>query len=501
MTQNQSADAELKRYKLAIQGSNICIWDWMDITEKEQWWSHRFYDMLGYKEGEIEASIDTFRELLHPQDEKRVMGALNNHLETGESMTLEYRMDTKSSGYKWFESSGKVEFDADGNPRRMVGNVVDIDDRKQAELQVDDERQMLRTIIDNIPANVYVKNRDGEKVLANKSEYELWGFDSEDEIIGKTDAELSRDGVAVLSQNEDRYVLESGKPIIEKDAYTEIKGEEYVLLVSKIPLTNSKGQVTGLVGISTDITERKQMEEQLRQRNQQLKKLNETTSKIYSVIGHDLKTPLASILGVTDLMLADIDASNENAVKAENLKIIHQASLKMSDLLKDLLNWAHLQTGDLSLKRESFVINDAIRDTIDLLEISADQKDIAIQFSSEKSLTVDADKQLIATIVRNFISNAIKFSNEGDAITVTLSSNEQQWQLSVKDQGVGMSEATQEKLFDDEDHPSSHGTNNEKGSGIGLRLCKQLANMHDGHIKVESAPDQGSTFTLVMPRS
>ncbi|MDZ7680919.1 MAG: PAS domain-containing protein [Fodinibius sp.] len=110
----------------------------------------------------------------------------------------------------------------------------------------------------------------------------------------------------MLSQNEDRYVLESGKPIIEKDAYTEIKGEEYVLLVSKIPLKNSKGNTIGLVGISTDITERKQMEEQLRQRNQQLKKLNETTSKIYSVIGHDLKTPLTSIIGITDLTLAEL---------------------------------------------------------------------------------------------------------------------------------------------------------------------------------------------------
>ncbi|MDZ7680920.1 MAG: HAMP domain-containing sensor histidine kinase [Fodinibius sp.] len=125
--------------------------------------------------------------------------------------------------------------------------------------------------------------------------------------------------------------------------------------------------------------------------------------------------------------------------------MIHQASLKMSDLLKDLLNWAHLQTGDLKLNKEDFVINKVISDTIELLEVAADQKDIAMRFDSEQPLTVHADKQLIATIVRNFISNALKFSNAGDTITVALETNSEQWQVSVSDEGVGMTEAMQAK--------------------------------------------------------
>ncbi|MDZ7680918.1 MAG: PAS domain-containing protein [Fodinibius sp.] len=194
MSENQSANTALERYRLAIRGIKYLHLDWMDITEKEQWWSPQFYQMLGYKEGAIDSTIDTFKELLHPEDTERVMDALGRHIETGESMVLEYRLQTKSGSYKWFEASGQVEVDKEGNPYRMAGNMLDIDDRKQAEMQVEKERTMLRTIIDNIPVNVYVKNEDGEKVLANKSEYELWGFDSEEEIIGKTDADLSRDG-------------------------------------------------------------------------------------------------------------------------------------------------------------------------------------------------------------------------------------------------------------------------------------------------------------------
>ena len=167
MDDNQSTDIALERYRLAIGESNICIWDWMDVTKKEQWWSSQFYQVLGYEEGEIDPTIDTFRELLHPDDEERVMQVMEKHLETGEAMVLEYRLQTKSGTYKWFESSGQVQYDTNGNPRRMVGNLVDIDDRKQAELQAENERQLLRTIIDNIPANVYVKDGDGQKVLAN----------------------------------------------------------------------------------------------------------------------------------------------------------------------------------------------------------------------------------------------------------------------------------------------------------------------------------------------
>lgn len=163
MAQNQSASAELERYKLAIEGSNICIWDWMDITKKEQWWSPRFYKMLGYKKGEINSSIDTFKQLLHPNDRDHVFEAIHQHFETAKPLLLEYRLRTKSGSYKWFEASAKAKFDEEGNPSRMAGNVRDINNRKQAKLQVEKERKLLRTIIDNIPANVYVKNVQGEK--------------------------------------------------------------------------------------------------------------------------------------------------------------------------------------------------------------------------------------------------------------------------------------------------------------------------------------------------
>lgn len=339
-----------------------------------------------------------------------------------------------------------------------------------------------------------------KKILANRSEYELWGFKNEDEIIGKTDADLIAEGSAILAQNEDRHVIETGEPILKKDAYTQINGEEYVLLVSKIPLRDTNNDIIGLVGISSDITERRKLIDKLRKQNVQLKQLNETTSKIYSVIGHDLKTPLSSILGIADLMLDEIRDSNEISPLGENLKIIHQASLKMSDLLKDLLSWARIQSGELKLNKEKFLINETIENTIDLLDIAADQKGITIDFKSNGPLTVYADEQLIATIIRNFISNALKFSNQDDTITIELDWNSDQWQISVSDEGVGMSKATQEKLFDDEEHPSQHGTNDEKGSGIGLRLCKNLATMHGGNIEVESEPGQGSTFTLILPR-
>ena len=479
-----------------MDGADICIWDWMDIDKKEQWWSPEFYNTLGYEEEEIEANIDNFKSLLHPDDVEIVFGAMNDHLNTGVPISLEYRLQTKSGEYKWFQGSAKATFDDGGNPTRMAGSIIDIDSRKDTDLKLEKDHNLLRTIIDNIPACVYVKDLDGRKVLANRSEYELWGFGREEQILGKRDADLSREGIAVLSENEDRQVLETGEPIIDKDAYTEIDGKEYVLLVSKIPLKDSNENIVGLVGISNDITERKKMENKLRERNQQLKKLNNMTNKIYSVVGHDLKTPLSSILGLSDLLLSDIDSEDD---LKENLGIIRQSALKMSDLLGDLLNWARIQTDDLSLNKSEFSIWETVQDTIDLLTITAEQKGISLEFKNGDSFQVYADKQLIATVIRNFISNALKFSDEGDTVEVRLRRDENYWHLSVEDEGMGMSEKNIQRLFHNRKHPQKEGTQNEKGSGIGLRLCKELAERHGGQISVESELGKGSIFTLAIP--
>ena len=479
-----------------MDGADICIWDWMDIDKKEQWWSPEFYNTLGYEEEEIEANIDNFKSLLHPDDVEILFGAMNDHLNTGVPISLEYRLQTKSGEYKWFQGSAKATFDDGGNPTRMAGSIIDIDSRKDTDLKLEKDHNLLRTIIDNIPACVYVKDLDGRKVLANRSEYELWGFGREEQILGKRDADLSREGIAVLSENEDRQVLETGEPIIDKDAYTEIDGKEYVLLVSKIPLKDSNENIVGLVGISNDITERKKMENKLRERNQQLKKLNNMTNKIYSVVGHDLKTPLSSILGLSDLLLSDIDSEDD---LKENLGIIRQSALKMSDLLGDLLNWARIQTDDLSLNKSEFSIFETVQDTIDLLTITAEQKGISLEFKNGDSFQVYADKQLIATVIRNFISNALKFSDEGDTVEVRLRRDENYWHLSVEDEGMGMSEKNIQRLFHNRKHPQKEGTQNEKGSGIGLRLCKELAERHGGQISVESELGKGSIFTLAIP--
>jgi len=201
-------------------------------------------------------------------------------------------------------------------------------------------------------------------------------------------------------------------------------------------------------------------------------------------------------LGLSDLLLSETD--DEEALK-ENLSIIRQSALKMSDLLGDLLNWARIQTDDLSLNKKEFSICETVRDTIELLAIIAEQKDIDLQFSSEQSFQVYADKQLIATIVRNFISNALKFSDEGDTIEVSVHRAKEYWKVSVKDEGMGMSEEYVERLFHERKHPQKEGTQNEKGSGIGLKLCKELAERHGGQISVKSELGKGSTFTLRIP--
>lgn len=263
--QKESIKESNDRYNLAVQGISAGLWDWPDVDKTEEWWSPKFYELLGYENEEIKASLDTFKKLLHPDDEQAVFEAMDGHFKKNAPFKKEYRLKTKAGGYKWFLGTGQAKFNEEGKPLRMVGSIVDIDDRKKAEIALAKERKLLRTIIDNIPVNVYVKDRESKKLLANRSEYEFLGARSEEEILGKTDFDFNTEEIASISIKEDKRVIETGEPMLNEDLSTVVDGKTYWFMVSKIPLENEFGEITSLVGISTDITQRKEFEEKLRQ--------------------------------------------------------------------------------------------------------------------------------------------------------------------------------------------------------------------------------------------
>ncbi len=238
--------------------------------------------------------------------------------------------------------------------------------------------------------------------------------------------------------------------------------------------------------------------EEISELNQKLNHLNNTKDKFFSIIAHDLRSPFNAIIGFSDLLTEQIREKNYENME-EYAMIIQNSSQRTMDLLTNLLDWARLQTGKIEFVAVDFLLNDLVTETIALLNDAASQKSIQILNSINQEIMIHADRSMIGTILRNLISNAIKFSNSGGIITISTERNEKKMVVSVTDNGIGISKSDQLRMFRIEENFTVKGTLNEKGTGLGLILCKEFIEKYGGKIWVESEEGLGSTFSFTLP--
>ncbi len=240
------------------------------------------------------------------------------------------------------------------------------------------------------------------------------------------------------------------------------------------------------------------MHEEIKLQTNNLKLLNDTKDKLFSIIAHDLKNPFNSIRGFTELLIENIAIYDEEK-QLKFLKIVKGSTTKASELLNNLLIWANSQSGTLKFNPVKIELIKQIADVISLVEIQAINKEISIFNNVYHNLYVDADENMLNTILRNLLSNAIKFTKTGGEIYISSTVEENFVTVQVKDSGIGMSQETINNLFSIENKVSSIGTANEQGSGLGLILCKDFVEKNGGKIWVESTLNKGSVFMFSLP--
>ncbi|MFH0761619.1 MAG: ATP-binding protein [Bacteroidota bacterium] len=232
---------------------------------------------------------------------------------------------------------------------------------------------------------------------------------------------------------------------------------------------------------------------QLHQKNEDLHQLNAKKDKFFSIVAHDLKNPFNSIIGMSDL-LVDHSAELEEKEKVEFLVSIQKTSKTAYQLLENLLAWAMSELKKLPFKPEETDSSSVASAAIQVVLASATNKNITINNLIPEGTMIKADKNMLETILRNLVSNAIKYSNPGSSVEITRAEQTGMHLLSVIDHGVGMSPEQQNSLFLFSTNQSTYGTNNEKGTGLGLILCKEFVEKHGGKIWVESEKGKGTTF-------
>lgn len=243
--------------------------------------------------------------------------------------------------------------------------------------------------------------------------------------------------------------------------------------------------------VMNDITQSKQDHEQL-------KRVLSEKDKLFSIIAHDLRSPMAGFVGIARLL-----AKGVNGWPPDKMQRVFTGMKKSSEtllfLLENLLEWSSLQRGRIQKKPDEINLKELVNNNTDLAQAMADQKSITLKNMVPQEVKIFADPNMLSTVLRNLISNAVKFSTPSGTVTIEAAQGSEMATISVQDNGIGMDQSLTDKIFSNDNNTSQPGTGGEKGSGLGLILCREFIEQHGGRIWVESSLDQGSRFSFTLP--
>ena len=368
------------------------------------------------------------------------------------------------------------------------------------------EKNLLLTLINNLPDAIFVKDLTGKRTLSNPADYKMCGLPGESEILGKTVEDFFPPALAAQFREDDLKVLRDGKLLLDREV-KEVKesGEVIWTSASKIPLKDEQGNTIGLIGINRDITKQKQAELEIQQLNADLEqKVIERTRELENVnreleafsysVSHDLKAPLRAIDGYTYFILDDY-ADKLDETGRDYFEHIRSASHHMGELIEDLLRLSRISRSPLMLGEVDLAC--LAHESIDTLRESDPARDVG--FVCPERLVVAADARLMRIALDNLIRNSWKFSQKTENAMIELGSyaaEDGKTVYFVKDNGAGFDMAYADKLFGA--FQRFHARSEYEGTGIGLAIVKRVINRHGGEIWAESKVNEGTTFFFTL---
>ena len=404
----------------------------------------------------------------------------------------------KDGTYFFADVNSTILKDSNG---KYTGNVIvirDITERKKTQDALRESEEKYRTIVETANEGLWIVDSDGKTTYVNQRLADMLGYTIEEMMTNpwqlflyETEIPISETRIGQLTGNleiEESYEL----TLKRKD------GNPLWVLVHASILTDNKGRHMGSVGMISDISDLKRKENELKQNELKLRELIDTKDKFFNIIAHDMKNPFTSLIGSSELLVENIDQLGTEKIKALAI-IINDASKHGYGILLNLLDWSRSQTGMLKLNPEVINLRNLIDEQIKNLAHISNNKEIEVNSSAKNDIFITADKNIINTILRNLISNAVKYSHRKGVVIINATQNDKKCIISVKDNGIGISPEKLERIFKLENKLSAPGTENEQGTGLGLKLCKELVEKIEGEIWAESIENKGSEFKFSIP--
>ena len=413
-------------------------------------------------------------------------------LNTEEKETHPNRPDT------WVSTIKLPLTDNNGNIIGTFGISRDVTKRKQAEEELAQEQYLMRTLMDNLPDHIYFKDHKSHFLRVNKALAQFLGLNDPAQAIKKTDFDFFTGEHAQQAYEDEQKIIRTGQLLSTEEKETHHDRPDTWVSTIKLPLSDKDGNIIGTFGISRDITKNKLAEEEIKLKNELLQIINSEKDKFFSILAHDLRGPLSAFVSATQIIAEEIQTMGIEEIKEITLSMKTSAT-NIYSLLENLLEWSRLRRGVMDFIPEKINLKKKIEECVAVLSESARKKGIEILISIPEVIDVLADSLMFDTVIRNLISNAIKFTPVGGKVTLTAGYIEDHTvEIKISDSGIGMTPELKDKLFLLNEKTSRKGTEGESSTGLGLLLCKEFIEKHNGKIRVESEVGKGSTFSFTI---
>jgi len=536
-----------ERLELALEGANQGLWDW-NILSGEVYFNDRWQSMLGYRDGEIEGTLDSWRKLIHPDDLHFVVSDLNNHLEGKTKLyRTEHRMLTKEKQWIWVLDTGKVlEYNDKGEPIRVVGTLIDINFVKNAELNlkkslnrqeilsefvitinsIKDYRSKINRALERIGQHMHVsrvyifENNDDGTLTSNTYE---WCNDN----ISSRIMELQNVPYTVIDSWK-KALLTNGSFVVndvrnlQKDLAADFYAQGIKSHVSipiyvkdnfigfigfdecssyRIWLETDLEFLRTITGIVANTFEQRGIDISLRKAKVEADIANRAKSEFLASMSHEIRTPLNAILGISEALVSSLD---DNYIKTK-IKTIYSSGTTLLALINDILDLSKIEAGKLDLMYMPVNLHKTIEEIVTLFENKADQKGLSLKFDYKNPdyKTFDLDETRIRQVLFNLVGNAIKFTEEGEvSVTVYIQKTTNSLcsiTIEVIDTGIGIASDQQKVIFDSFRQQSGQSNKKYGGTGLGLAISKKLVDLMNGKILLKSNVGVGSEFVVFLP--
>ncbi|WP_280585936.1 PAS domain-containing protein [Halorubrum sp. Boch-26] len=474
-------EKELERTRALIErtqeSASIGWWE-VDLVAESLTWSDEVYRIHGVP---VEESIELEEAIgfYHPDDRETIQTAFDRLVEEGESYDLELRIVTASGRTRWVRGIGDPKFDDAGDVVGALGLFQNITERKEYETALEATREELRKIIDLVPDLVFVKNREGEYLLANEATAEAYGKTPE-EVEGRSEGDIipEVDDSAEFRQD-DLEVIESGEPkAIGEETLTTADGETRILQTTKIPYKMPETGEDAVLGYARDVTDLKEYERTVEEQRDSLKLLNQ-------VVRHDIRNQLMVVESYTEL-LEDSLSDDQSRTYARTVIEAAKQAAEITETARDVTE-VLLQVGS---DRSGVSLRDELSDQIEQIRSDQDRATVSLD-GGIPDVTVLAD-DLLEAVFRNLLTNAVVHNNEDVAeIVVSTRVSDDTVRVSIADNGPGIEDKHKAQIFQEGEKGLESG-----GTGVGLYLVKTLVDRYGGEVWVEDNEPTGSVFVV-----